>query len=217
MIFRPQLARAVIDGRKTQTRRPVKGDQPCRYLVGHDYAVQPGYGKPAIGRVQILDVREERAGDISHYDARAEGFRTTDDFKEYWVRLHDKAWVERERIDLVAVYDTDVSIVTWILLRRFEQRHAHKRTWVITLTTHTDTPLYLAHPTPNSGDYTSQPCRAIDDLEVIDRTTQERYAKAASQRDAPMRNRKLQTFAEDLADARREQRNTRLAMFRSAA
>lgn len=183
MIFRPQLARAVIDGRKTMTRRPVKGDTPCRYKAGHDYAVQPGRGKPAIGRIKVLDVRDEPVGRITHADARAEGFRNTAAFKAYWVRLYDARWVERLEVDITE--DLGGGRSESELVYRFDVAHAHKPVWVIAFTTTTDTPRFLAPPGQGTvdingnADYTENPRRAIDDLEVIDTATQERYSKDA--------------------------------------
>lgn len=52
VIFRPELARKIIRGEKTMTRRPIKpGETTCRYRPGRDYAVQPGRGN-------VLGVRE---------------------------------------------------------------------------------------------------------------------------------------------------------------
>jgi len=92
----------VLDGTKTQTRRPTKGadytwtdvaasfamgspvirevcgisDSGRHYLkwsIGKTYAVQPGRGKKSEGRVRIKTIRRERLGDISEADCLAEG------------------------------------------------------------------------------------------------------------------------------------------------
>lgn len=168
MIFQASLARAVADGRKTQTRRPVRSDKPCRYKVGHDYAVQPGRGKEQITRLKVLEVREEPVGAITHPDAKAEGFRNVAAFKVAWVQIHDKVWSERY---------PDVPELDYI--EQFDKRHAHKLVHVITFTTTVDTPRFLAQPGPHQGDYTEQRHRAIDDLEVVDERTLARYAKTA--------------------------------------
>lgn len=104
MIFGPKLIPKVLDGTKTQTRRPVKCEWtpatvsvdearlPCRYKVGKTYAVQPGRGKRGIARIKVLDVRRERWRDISVDDAVAEGFGHRDiarpDFLAYVMRLY---------------------------------------------------------------------------------------------------------------------------------
>ena len=202
-------------GRKTQTRRPVKAGKPCRYKVGHDYAVQPGYGREGIARLKVLSVREEICGDISYTDARAEGFKTTAEFKRYFVRLHDKAWIKRELIDLVSVYDDKQSIVDWILLERFERRHAFKPVHVITFELLRDEPRYLATQRDilsgraDDGEYTLQRHRAIDELEVVDEITPARFAKKAEEQRA--------SFKRDLEIGRQQQRNARRdRLFRAA-
>jgi len=100
MIFRQW--KQVLDGTKTQTRRPVKASQESNrwdietdvineviqwldngkqypanmrsiYVVGHTYAVQPGRGKKSKGRIHVQKIRRERLGDISDRDCLAEG------------------------------------------------------------------------------------------------------------------------------------------------
>ncbi|MDQ3933412.1 MAG: ASCH domain-containing protein [Actinomycetota bacterium] len=95
MIFRPRLIHAIAQGKKTMTRRPLKSnDEVCRYRVGHDYAIQPGRGKPAVARITITDVRRERLGELTFNDARAEGFRTRAEFFEYWEQLYGRVDVD---------------------------------------------------------------------------------------------------------------------------
>jgi hypothetical protein len=81
MNFRPELAQAVMAGRKTVTRRALS-DNPrspwwrerCSLVVGRDYAVCPGRGKHAIGRISIVSVRRVRLGDLDEAEAQREGF-----------------------------------------------------------------------------------------------------------------------------------------------
>lgn len=87
--------RQVLDGSKTQTRRLVKSEHikagalnvliPYVYTrpdygggfmghrklwqVGRTYAVQPGRGQKAVGRIRITDIRQECVQDISEDDA----------------------------------------------------------------------------------------------------------------------------------------------------
>lgn len=87
MLFRD--VQAVLEGRKTQTRR-VKGRGEymdtvggvktvftefarVKWQVGRMYAVVPGMGKEGVGHFMLLDIREERVQDISYADALAEG------------------------------------------------------------------------------------------------------------------------------------------------
>ena len=91
----------VLDGTKTQTRRPVKDDEKliggdvgksmwvhsgahnaamqqiiaprARFVTGKTYAVQPGRGKKAVGRIRVTKIRRQRLGEISEEDCMHEG------------------------------------------------------------------------------------------------------------------------------------------------
>lgn len=101
VIFAPDLAQAIVEGRKTQTRRPATYPGPCRYQLGRTYAVQPGRGKPGIARIRILNAFVEPLGMITHAGAIAEGFPTPAAFVARWVELygvfdqHLPVWVIR--------------------------------------------------------------------------------------------------------------------------
>lgn len=130
MIFQHTWQR-VLDGTKTQTRRPCKPGEfyePAdaangypegvfrwkrndtdewlersvpKYIVGKDYAVQPGRGQKAVGRIRITGIRRENVRKISDDDARAEGFASRNAFLYLWQLMHDEddAWViEFERV-----------------------------------------------------------------------------------------------------------------------
>jgi len=93
MIFKQW--KQVLSGQKTQTRRPVKDGDEASYQwllggqrgpllsiqrngrlwlkVGGSYAIQPGRGEKAVGRIRIAGLRRERVQDISGEDAKAEG------------------------------------------------------------------------------------------------------------------------------------------------
>ena len=89
MIFH-ETHEKVMDGTKTQTRRLVKdGDfslewpmmcvfsgakgKRLRFRESQTYAVQPGRGKKAVGRIGIIKIRKEPLQEISEDDCRAEG------------------------------------------------------------------------------------------------------------------------------------------------
>lgn len=185
MIFRPELAKQIRAGAKTQTRRLPRKGEPCRYKPGKDYAVQPGRGQAATCRIHIDAVRTERLGDIAYTDARAEGFRSTDDFKTYWVSIHDKAWLEHEKAMLAeAEHDDGVTLDhdTWIARRSldmFEANHANKTVHVITFHLyHADTVRLLALRSDEL--YTNNHARAIrDEPEAVDEDTQKRITAQA--------------------------------------
>ena len=92
MIFKEKLCQKILDGTKTQTRRLIKEgdfeiDCPISCVFRHiksggsrliwrenqTYAVQPGRGKKAIGRIGIIKIRKERLQDITIEDVKAEG------------------------------------------------------------------------------------------------------------------------------------------------
>jgi len=103
MIFKPELAEAILDGRKWKTRRIVRPDERlCRYDddtlytpsdshflgfgiigdvkkrrvkwgVGKTYAICPGRTKPAIGRLQITQIGWGRLGELDWFELAAEG------------------------------------------------------------------------------------------------------------------------------------------------
>lgn len=97
----------VMDGTKTQTRRPVKNEKPP-WETGKTYAVQPGRGKKSAGRLKVTKIRREKLIDISIVDCIAEGIETTpgeeegahvpehrERFAELWNSLYaktDYAW-----------------------------------------------------------------------------------------------------------------------------
>jgi len=99
MIFKQW--KQVLDGSKTQTRRLVKEDdytwvnpiaslatsdliytEICggwpkrnylKWAVGRTYAVQPGRGKKAVGRIRMTKIRRERLQEIEPEEFRREG------------------------------------------------------------------------------------------------------------------------------------------------
>jgi hypothetical protein len=138
LIFKPELVRLILSKRKTMTRRRVEpGEEVCRYKAGKSYSLQRSFtvGERARGargwaetledRIRVVDrPHQERAGDISLLDARAEGFRTTAEFKAYWVRLYDKAWLKRMEAEGCVLDES-------LLVERFESAHADKLVWVV--------------------------------------------------------------------------------------
>ena len=95
MNFRPELAQAVLDGRKTVTRR-LANQNPrspwfeggCSLNVGQDYAICPGRGKNAIGRARVTDVRLEPLGMPDDAEALREGFYSAGPFRAAWREIN---------------------------------------------------------------------------------------------------------------------------------
>lgn len=98
MIFSGVLADKVLDGSKTQTRRPTKRDPsssppgallPCRYKVGATYAIQRKRGTPGLGpRIRVLSVERVFVFPISWDDAHAEGFDSPVAFESRWIAMY---------------------------------------------------------------------------------------------------------------------------------
>lgn len=139
MIFTPDNCQLILDGRKTQTRRVMREDHYIRrrdgrvalvretvdpfaprviYQVGGTYAIQPGRGEKAVGRIRVTAIRRERLQEIGPHDALAEGvtyphrdecppdFRAVEAYRELWESIHGSgSW---ERNDRVAVIEFEV-------------------------------------------------------------------------------------------------------------
>ena len=96
MNFRPELAAKVMGGEKTVTRRLVSDNprspwwrEKCSLQVGKTYAVCPGRGKHAIGRVQILSVERVALWSVTtEGEAQKEGFASVHPFADAWVAIN---------------------------------------------------------------------------------------------------------------------------------
>lgn len=95
MNFRPELALAVLEGRKTVTRRLVSENprspwyhERCSLKVGKTYAICPGRGKPAAGYARVTAVELVPLGHLSNAEARAEGFENSDAFHATWMVIN---------------------------------------------------------------------------------------------------------------------------------
>jgi hypothetical protein len=103
--FRPELAARVMAGTKTVTRRQMS-DNPrspwfagsCGIKVGQSYAVCPGRGKHAIGRVVVTDVRKAVLGDIDAHEAWLEGFADLLGFVTAWALINGGDFRSDERV-----------------------------------------------------------------------------------------------------------------------
>lgn len=77
-----------------------------KWQVGRTYAVQPGRGKPAVGRIRITAIRQERLQDITPQDAAAEGIEKETCFScKGTGRLTD--YVESEDITEITTWACD--------------------------------------------------------------------------------------------------------------
>jgi hypothetical protein len=93
--FQPELARAVLEGRKTVTRRLVSANprspwwqERCRLTPGASFAVCPGRGKPAIGRALVLGVTKMPLGRLDAQEAAREGFASASEFEDAFAAIN---------------------------------------------------------------------------------------------------------------------------------
>ena len=111
MQFKPEMIVAIQEGRKTQTRRPMRAEDGvvlegkkivgvnrkgrALWRVGCGYSICPGRGKNRVGFLKITAIREEPLLTISEKDARREGFTGAETFLAAWRSLYPKfggAW-----------------------------------------------------------------------------------------------------------------------------
>ena len=87
MLFKKPLLEKVMDGTKTQTRRGTTRT----YKVGRTYGVTCRRYQKSQAHIQILQAKEQRLGDITLADVKAEGFQTLEEFKQAWIKI-DGSW-----------------------------------------------------------------------------------------------------------------------------
>ena len=84
MLFKKDLLAKILDGSKVQTRRL----STRTYTPGRTYGVTcRRYQKPQ-AHITILRASQQRLGDITLADVKAEGFNTLEEFKETWAKIN---------------------------------------------------------------------------------------------------------------------------------
>jgi hypothetical protein len=112
--------------------------------------------------------------------ARAEGHRTTDDYRVWWVRTYDKAWVNTQTTRLGTRPDDAAT------LARFESRHQFKLCWQITFRHDPAAPerFLAASPIAIEDDYTTQKGLAVvGEGAAVDETVQAKIAEQGREYD----------------------------------
>ncbi len=135
MIFRPELAQLVMSGEKTVTRRACSPNprspwyrERCGIRVDQMVTVQPGRGKPNIGRAQVIAVTRGRLGRLDQAEARREGFASSAEFEATFEALN-------------GTYDPNLEVwVVVLLAERFEDPIPDPATPRFTFTTTTARP-----------------------------------------------------------------------------
>lgn len=104
MLFRSHLAAKVRAGQKTQSRRISK----VRYREGSIQPVQENY-KPgkAKDHIKINRRYEQKLGDVTEEQAKAEGFQSLAEFKEEWVTITKQPWNPEQ---VVTAYEFELII-----------------------------------------------------------------------------------------------------------
>jgi hypothetical protein len=103
--FIPEVLQLIVDGVKTQTRRPVKQDKGPELVVGQSYGIQ---GTPLV--IRITGIRKESVCRISHADIKAEGYDEFASFKEVWERIYSGTEWSIQYNPMVWVYKFEVVI-----------------------------------------------------------------------------------------------------------
>ncbi|MCJ7443880.1 MAG: ASCH domain-containing protein [Methanotrichaceae archaeon] len=103
--FRSDHIRMIMEGRKTQTRRNWKDQYAKRMRPGTLLAVKNSrFSKEIYCKIKLIDVHQERLGDISKEDASKEGCYSIDEYQNVWEEINGMgSWK----------LDTFVSVVTF--------------------------------------------------------------------------------------------------------
>lgn len=88
MIFQGPHITLIEQGLKTQTRRLGKK----RWIEGHVYPVKRDYYSKPSCHVRVLKVFEDRLGNMTAEDAKAEGYSSLDSYKAVWERIWKQPW-----------------------------------------------------------------------------------------------------------------------------
>lgn len=104
MIFTPYNVEAILEGRKTVTRRPIHHDpwsykrKPCAYKVRKEYPIQIDRNDgPSLGWIKVKKVtRGPLADALRAPEFELEGFATAIEFAETWIQIHGTIDIEQE-------------------------------------------------------------------------------------------------------------------------
>lgn len=200
---------------------------PIPFKEAHDYPVSAN-GRDPLCEVRVKAILKPAPLAITLLQARAAGFRTTTDFKEWWIVTHDRAWLRRERFDLIRSQEVAdelgvefADFVRDAFLERFDQRHALRLVWTVCISLTHDTPRFMAQQRGagvGDGQYTRVPAKSIDpEAEVIPAQYQEKLSKDALGFCLGRQRKRQQEQAEAKARQRSESKKPRLEMFRREA
>lgn len=84
VLFKKRLLKLVLQGQKTQTRRLHRH----RLRTGKIYQLKDNYYGRAQGFIKIKRRFDQRLGDMTEEEARAEGVKDLADFRELWKSIN---------------------------------------------------------------------------------------------------------------------------------
>lgn len=109
MIFTYALADAILEGRKTVTRRPVWSGKPGRRrqfvppAAGELLPIQRGYAKAcAHARITSVTYEPHFSGGVSELEAIQEGFGGAVEFRDAWQSIYGGESIAVWRIEFAA-------------------------------------------------------------------------------------------------------------------
>lgn len=161
MIFTQDMAKLVLEGRKTLTIRNKTGPK-CRYKLGACYSIQVAR-RTKDEVLTVMSIEEKMLGDLNIRELRRAGFKTTLSFREWWDEHHRS---------LIFGDDCPVWLVSFDLGDL------------------SDTPrLLAARPGAPHGDYVSSSARALrGEPEAIPAVLQARFSTEAKSAEKARQN-----------------------------
>ena len=85
LLFQKRFIPLILDGIKTQTRRPLEENN---IKVGDVIPLRTPRQKTIHGLIQIVKVYEQPIGEISQEEVEREGFQRLAEFKKAWGRIY---------------------------------------------------------------------------------------------------------------------------------
>ncbi|HET6866298.1 MAG TPA: hypothetical protein VFH80_10255 [Solirubrobacteraceae bacterium] len=158
-----------VHQRVSQRTQPTRARAVVAYLTGPVESPHVSHPRPTGLHLTVMDVRQERLGDISREDVRREGMRFAGEFETLWRRQH-------------GAYDPAAKV--WVVSFEYgDQRHKFDRDLFMKAT-----PGVYGLEAEEHQDYTTQPALAMrGEPPVMDPALQKRLSHAASERDDQQR------------------------------
>lgn len=180
VIVSRDVARLIRSGRKTQISWPA--EQPCVYRQGRPYALIVRGRRTPVCKITVMAPPVQRElGGIQLRDVVAEGYRTTDEFRDFWLEEHG-SWDEAGQV--------------WVMTFALGDLSDRPR-------------LLVARSGTSAGDYTENTVRAMrGEGEAVSATDQEQMTRAAREQEATERDEQWASRRDRLLENVREIRET---------